>query len=91
MKYMIIILLGLSLAHSYTQLTLVDCQIKIGGYQGLYRSFSGEYYTLNFRTYCPYTYTIKWLLGKTSNSLAKGSQVNSWGLFLCFMEKYYVN
>ncbi len=59
MKYLIIILLGLSLAHSYTQLTLVDCQIKIGGYQGLYRSFSGEYYTLNFRTYCPYTYTIR--------------------------------
>jgi len=48
-----------SQGYSYTQLTLIDCQIVIGGYKGIYKSFSGEYYVLNFRGYCPYSYIVK--------------------------------
>jgi hypothetical protein len=59
MKKLILLLALVSQGYSYTQLTLVDCQIVIGGYKGIYKSFSGEYYVLSFRGYCPYSYIIK--------------------------------
>jgi hypothetical protein len=55
----ILLILGVALSHSWTQLTLVDCQVQIGGYKGLYKSFSGNYYVFTFDSYCPYSYTIK--------------------------------
>ena len=67
MKYLILLLAVLVLQsplYAYGSLQLVDCQFKYLGYPqgskyvGLYKSYSGKYYTLVFDSYCPYTYRL---------------------------------
>ena len=57
-KYLLILLL-VAESYSYTFLTLVDCQIELGGWRGVYKSTAGEYYELKFRDYCPSYYEIR--------------------------------
>ena len=60
-KYLILAI-GVALSHSSVYLTLVDCQYKsypVSGYQGLYKSISGNYYTFYFKNYCPYSQTLR--------------------------------
>jgi len=59
MKKVILLLALVSQGYSYTMLNLLSCDIELGGYRGVYKSFSGEIYVLKFSTYCPATYTIK--------------------------------
>lgn len=67
MKYLIITIATLlitSNAFSFGSLQLIDCQYKYLGYQqgskyvGLYKSYSGKYYTITFDSYCPYSYSL---------------------------------
>ena len=59
MKKVILLLALVSQGYSYTMLNLLSCDLELGGYRGVYKSFSGEIYVLKFSTYCPTTYTIK--------------------------------
>lgn len=67
MKYLIIALITIVLSknsYAYGSLQLIDCQYKYLGYQqgskyvGLYKSYSGKYYTLTFDRYCPVSYSL---------------------------------
>ncbi len=59
MKKLILLLALVSQVYSYTMLNLLSCDLELGGYRGVYKSFSGQIYVMKFQNYCPYTYTIK--------------------------------